>query len=222
MTDAKRAGIVFLVAAGLLAGCGGSGGGPTVKALETVEVRQYQGENLSSIGDFRENSIKGPQTVSLDGYHLKISGLVDNPLALTYDQVLALDKYSKVVTLHCVEGWDVTILWEGVLIDDLLKEAKAKDGATIAIFHAADGYTSSLTLDFIRRNKILLAYKLNGVTMPPERGFPFMVVAEAKWGYKWVKWVTEIELSDNSNYQGYWESQGYNNNGDQSGPMFGP
>jgi DMSO/TMAO reductase YedYZ molybdopterin-dependent catalytic subunit len=206
----------------LLAGCGGGSAGPTVKALETVEVRQYEGKDLSSIGDFRENSIKGPQTVSLDSYHLKITGFVDKPLVLTYDQVLAHDHFSKVVTLHCVEGWDVTILWEGVLLDDLLKDARAQPAAQIAIFHAADGYTSSLTLDFIRQNKILLAYKMNGVTIPAERGFPFMVVAESKWGYKWVKWVTEIELSDNMNYRGYWESQGYNNNGDQSGPMFGP
>jgi DMSO/TMAO reductase YedYZ molybdopterin-dependent catalytic subunit len=217
-----RTGLMAVLGGWLLAGCAADSSGPTVKALETVEVRQYQGQKLSSIGDFQENSIKGPQTVSLDGYHLKVSGLVDNPLALTYDQVLAHDHFSKVVTLHCVEGWDVTILWEGVLIDDLLKDAKVKDGQLIVIFHAADGYTSSLTLDFIRKNKILLAYKMNGVTIPAERGFPFMVVAEAKWGYKWVKWVTEIELSDNLNYHGYWESSGYNNNGDQSGPMFGP
>jgi DMSO/TMAO reductase YedYZ molybdopterin-dependent catalytic subunit len=215
-------GMLFFIGGWMLAGCGGNVSGPTVKALETVEVRQYEGKDLSSISDFQENSIKGPQTVSLDTYHLKISGLVDNPLALTYDQVLTQAHFSKVVTLHCVEGWDVTILWEGVLIEDLLKEAQAKDSAKIAIFHAADGYTSSLTLEFIRQNKILLAYKMNGVTIPTERGFPFMVVAESKWGYKWVKWVTEIELSDNLDYHGYWESNGYNNNGDQSGPMFEP
>ena len=222
MAHIFRMGLGLVIGGWLLAGCGGGSTGPTVKALETVEVREYQGQNLSSIGDFQENSIKGPQTVPLDGYQLKITGLADKPLALTYGQVLAHDHFSKVVTLHCVEGWDVTILWEGVLIDDLLKDARARSGALIAIFHAADGYTSSLTLDFIRQNKILLAYKMNGVTIPAERGFPFMVVAESKWGYKWVKWVTEIELSDNVNYQGYWESQGYNNNGDQSGPMFGP
>lgn len=177
MMASMRTGIVFLAAAGLLAACGGAGGGPTVKALETVEVREYQGEKLSSIGDFRENSIEGPQTVSLDTYRLKVTGLVDNSLTLTYDQVLNHDTYSKVITLHCVEGWDVTILWEGILIDDLLKDAKARPGALIAIFHAVDGYTSSLTLDYLRENKILLADKMNGVVIPAERGFPFMVAA---------------------------------------------
>jgi DMSO/TMAO reductase YedYZ molybdopterin-dependent catalytic subunit len=205
----------------LLAACSG-GVDPSLAALQSVEVREYQGEQLSSIGDFRENSIKGVQHVSLDGYHLAVSGLVNSPLELTYDQVVGLPHYSKVVTIHCVEGWDATILWEGVRIDDILAAAGVQDGAPVVIFHAVDGYTSSLPLDYIRRNDILLAYSMNGVTLPAERGFPFQVVAESKWGYKWVKWVDGIELSNDTSYRGYWESRGYNNDGEQSGPMFEP
>jgi DMSO/TMAO reductase YedYZ molybdopterin-dependent catalytic subunit len=59
---------------------------------------------------------------------------------------------------------------------------------------------------------------MNAVRVPDERGFPVLVVAEDKWGYKWAKWVTEIELSTDPNYRGYWESRGYSNNGDQKGP----
>jgi DMSO/TMAO reductase YedYZ molybdopterin-dependent catalytic subunit len=212
-----------LVTGGIfLAACGSSEAPKMTSRLPPAEIAEYEGEDLSSIEDFRENSIKGPQYVSLDDYTLAVSGLVEMPLSLTYDEVLAHDSYSKVVTLHCVEGWDAKILWEGVLIDDLLREAGVKDGAVTVIFHAADGYTSSLPLDFLRANNILLAYKMNEVTLPPERGFPFQVVAEAKWGYKWVKWVTEIELSDNPDYHGYWESFGYGNNGDISDPPLGP
>jgi len=189
-------------------------------ALEGVEIREYEGEKLSSINDFRENSIAGPQNVFLEDYELEITGLVDKPLTLTYDQVLDRKQYSKVVTLHCVEGWDATILWEGVLLEDLLNQADAQGSAVTVIFHAADGYTSSLPLEYVRQNKIMLAYRMNGVELPPERGFPFQVVAESKWGYKWVKWVTKIELSDDPNYRGYWESRGYNNDGDLSGPIF--
>jgi DMSO/TMAO reductase YedYZ molybdopterin-dependent catalytic subunit len=206
----------------ILAGCGGAGEQKMTSALPPSEIREYEGQDLSSINDFRENSIKGPQHVSPDTYSLKVSGLVDTPLSLSYDQVLAHDLYSKVVTLHCVEGWDATILWEGVLIDDLLKEAGAQDSAVIVIFHAADGYTSSLPVQYLRDKKILLAYKMNGVVLPPERGFPFVVVAEAKWGYKWVKWVTEIELSNDSTYKGYWESFGYSNTGDLDQPFLEP
>ena len=208
--------ILFLTGA-VLASCRPSAG-PT--QLSTAEVREYAGEDLSSIDEFRENSILGVQRVSLDDYQLEITGLVEKPLSMTYDQVLDRDQYSKVVTLYCVEGWQVTILWEGVLIEDLVDQASAKDGAVTVVFHAADGYTSALPLDFVRDNGILLAYKMNDVTLPPERGFPFQVVAESKWGYKWVKWVTKIELSDDTNYKGYWEERGYNNDGDVEGPMF--
>jgi DMSO/TMAO reductase YedYZ molybdopterin-dependent catalytic subunit len=61
---------------------------------------------------------------------------------------------------------------------------------------------------------MIMAYKINDVTIPPERGFPFQLVAESKWGYKWIKWITEIEISDNTSYQGYWESRGYSDSGD--------
>jgi DMSO/TMAO reductase YedYZ molybdopterin-dependent catalytic subunit len=210
-----------LLLAVLLAACS-SGVDPSLAALQSVEIRNYDGQPLSSIGDFRENSIKGVQHVSLEGYHLKVTGLVDSPLELTYDQVLALPHYTKVVTIHCVEGWDATILWEGVRIDDILAQAGVQDGAPVVIFHAVDDYTSSLPLDYIRQNQILLAVKMNGVTLPAERGFPFQVVAESKWGYKWVKWVDQIELSNDTSYRGYWETRGYDNNGDLSGPILDP
>ena len=205
-----------------VAACSSGAVDPSFEALQSVEIREYQGEQLSSIGDFRENSIKGVQHVSLDGYRLEVTGLVDKPLELTYDEVLAHSRYSKVVTLHCVEGWDATILWEGVRIEDILADAGAKGGAPVVIFHAVDGYTSSLPLAYIQANDILLAYNMNGVTLPAERGFPFQVVAESKWGYKWVKWVDRIELSDDTSYRGYWEVRGYNNDGDQNGPIFEP
>jgi DMSO/TMAO reductase YedYZ molybdopterin-dependent catalytic subunit len=213
--------ILMVLGGILLAACGATGESKTSR-LPRVEIQEYEGEDLSSVDDFRENSIKGPQTVSLEGYTLKVSGLVDNPLALSYEQVRERDSYSKVVTLHCVEGWDATILWEGVLLDDLFKEAQVQDSAVIAIFHAADGYTSSLPVAYLKDKQILLAYKMNGEDVPRERGFPFVVVAEAKWGYKWVKWVTEIELSNDPDYKGYWESFGYSNNGDLDLPYFEP
>ena len=88
------------------------------------------------------------------------------------------------------------------------------------IFHAYDGYTTSLPLDYIIENKIMLAHKMNGVILPAERGFPFQLVAESKWGYKWIKWVTQIELSNDPNYRGYWESRGYSNNADLDKSFF--
>jgi DMSO/TMAO reductase YedYZ molybdopterin-dependent catalytic subunit len=185
------------------------------KELESVEVREYQGEKLSLINEFRENSIKGPQYVDNQTYQLKITGLVQQPRTFTYDEVINTHQnYQKVVTLDCVEGWSVKILWEGILVRDLLAESGQLPSAKVVIFYAYDSYTTSLPLDYILDRDILMAYKMNGVVIPPERGFPFQLVAESKWGYKWIKWITEIELSDNISYQGFWESRGYSNSGD--------
>ncbi len=101
-----------------------------------------------------------------------------------------------------------------MLLKELIEKAKPLDKAAVVIFHAYDGYTTSLPLDYLIDNKILLAYKMNGITMPPERGFPFELVAESKWGYKWIKWIVRIELSDDVDYRGFWESRGYSNEAD--------
>ena len=192
-----------------------------IQELEGVEVREYEGKNLSSINDFRENSIKGPQHIDIENYQLKVTGLVEEPTSYSYDEVIKdNNNYKKVVRLNCVEGWAVNILWEGVLARDLLAQAKPLPEAKVVIFHAYDGYTTSFPLDYIMDNDILMAYKMNDVTLPPERGFPFQLVAESKWGYKWIKWITEIELSDDVNYQGYWESRGYPSEGDLDKGLF--
>jgi hypothetical protein len=188
--------------------------------LAAVEVREYKGEKLDSINAFRENSIKGPQQVDIENYRLEISGLVDRAVDYSYDEVIKLPKYQKVVELDCVEGWDVKILWEGTLVRDIIRPAGVKPTANTAIFYAVDGYSTSFPLDFLNKNDIIMADKMNGVTLPPERGFPFQLVAEDKWGYKWIKWIKKIELSDDVNYKGYWESRGYNNNGDLSGSKY--
>ncbi len=179
--------------------------------LGSTEIREYEGKDLSSVMDFRENSIKGPQEVPLDTYRLAVKGLVETPVSLTYDEVLDHTPYKKVVRLSCVEGWSVDILWEGVRVEDLLSQAGYDDKASTVIFRCYDGYSTSLPASFIRDNNILLAYQMNGMDLPTERGYPFQVVAEDKWGYKWAKWVTEIEVSDDAEFRGYWEKRGYDN-----------
>jgi DMSO/TMAO reductase YedYZ molybdopterin-dependent catalytic subunit len=189
--------------------------------LAPVEIREYQGENLSSINDFIENSIKGAQYIDKEKYLLEVGGLVEKPQSYSYDEVVNDQQhYKKVVTLNCVEGWSVDILWEGVLVKDLLQKANPTPDAKVVIFHAYDGFTTSLPLDYIMTNNIIMAHKINDVTLPPERGFPFELVAESKWGYKWIKWITKIELSDDENYRGFWETRGYSNNGDLDEPFF--
>ena len=209
--------LLSLVATGIWFAMNKAGfiGNEEAKELQAIEVTEYEGVNLSSISKFRENSIKGPQYVDIENYHLSVTGLVAQPLSYTYDKVNAkYEHYKKVVRLNCVEGWSVDILWEGMLVRDLLTEAKLLPEAKTVIFHAYDGYTTSFPVEYVMNNDIIMAYKMNEVVIPPERGFPFQLVAESKWGYKWIKWITKIELSDDVDYKGYWESRGYSNEGD--------
>jgi DMSO/TMAO reductase YedYZ molybdopterin-dependent catalytic subunit len=187
----------------------------TSTVRDYVEVTEYQGQRLSSISEFRENSIKGPQTVNVTGYRLRVTGLVETPLEYTYGEVLeGFTAQEKVVTLNCVEGWSATVLWEGISIMELVDQAGSRGDAVTVIFHAEDGYTTSLPLEYIEENDLILAYKINGVTLPEENGFPFQLVAESKWGYKWCRWVVELEFSDDADYEGFWEERGYSKSAD--------
>jgi DMSO/TMAO reductase YedYZ molybdopterin-dependent catalytic subunit len=202
-------GFITIVATG-----GEESGSNTSKNLGAGELREYQGQQLSSINDFRENSILGPQYIDKATYELKITGLVESTMVYSYDEVVNnFTHYTKVVPLNCVEGWTVKILWEGMLVRDVIQAARPLSSATVIIFHAYDGDTTSFPIDYVMNYDIIMASKMNGLPLPAERGFPFQLVAEDKWGYKWLKWITEIEFSDNEAYLGYWESYGYSNSG---------
>jgi len=188
-------------------------GGPT--SLPAVEIRSYEGKDLSSINAFRENSIKGPQYIKESDYRLTVTGLTNTTDVYTLNEVLErYPHYTKLVTLYCVEGWDVTLLWEGIQVRDLIRNAGPGSHANTVIFTSHDGYTTSFPLDYLMNRDIIMAYKMNNVTLPAERGYPFQLVAEDKWGYKWAKWIEKIELTDDPSYRGYWEQRGYSNTGD--------
>ena len=220
----------LLVAVALATGCAADaptetpatgGDGQSAVTLAEVEVREYEGERLDSVTDFRENSISGPQDVSLDTYRLTVDGLVDEPVEYRYSEVASgFTAYEKIVQLDCVEGWSARVLWKGVLVRDLLDRAGVQDAAQSVVFSAVDGYTTSFPVSYFYGNDILLAYEMNGVVLPSERGFPFALVAEQKWGYKWCKWVTGIELVEDPDPGGYWEDRGYSNSGDLDKSFF--
>lgn len=188
--------------------------------LTTEEINEYEGQNLSSINNFRENSIEGIQYIDKENYKLKITGL-ENDINYSYNDLINSNQsYKKVVTLNCVEGWSVKILWEGFLFKDLIDRQSIPEKVNTIIIKASDGYSTSFPIDYLYNNDILIAYKMNDVELPPERGFPLQLVAESKYGYKWIKWITEIEFSTDENYRGFWESRGYSNDGDLNKDFF--
>jgi len=186
---------------------------------QDVEITQYEGERLGSVDDFRENSIRGVQRIDAGSYSLLIDGLVEQTASHTYQELLRMPHQRKLVTIHCVEGWSVKALWEGIPLRILLEDVAPINAATTVIFHAADGYTTSLPLETILERNLIIADRLNGLVLPPANGFPFQLVAEDKLGYKWIRWLTRIELSSDSDYRGFWETRGYNNGADIDGPI---
>ncbi len=200
---------------------GGSSGG-----LFPGEVSQYQGQDLTPISTYisyldshPDVAIAGVQNIDQHNYRLKISGMVNTPQSLNYSEVVYgyTPKY-EVSTLPCVEGWSVTLLWQGVAITDLLNHAGISSEANTIIFIAADGYSSSLPLQYIKDHNLMIAYKMNNLTFTPQLGWPFFLVAINQYGYKWVEWITEINVSNDSTYRGYWESRGYPNDAPVQNP----
>jgi DMSO/TMAO reductase YedYZ molybdopterin-dependent catalytic subunit len=173
-----------------------------VEVFRKSRLGEYEGKRLDPFDRAYDNSIKGPQDVDPDTYRLELTGLVEHPQSLTYQQVLSLPMVKRAVTLHCVEGWKEHLLFEGVRLADLFARTRPKEGVRTVIFYA----------DVVRLD-IMLAAMINGRVLDTKRGFPFQVVAESKLGYKWVKWVTRIELLDKT-YKGYWEKRGYDNKAD--------
>lgn len=182
------------------------------------ELREYEGTRLDPAVGPRDNSISGVQQIKEQDVQLTVDGLVDSPQNYSYADVTALSSEERLVRLDCVEGWSATILWKGVPMNTLLDAAGVQTEANTVIFHATDGYTTSLPLSEIQEKNQLLAYDANGIALPPQMGYPFIFVAEDKWGYKWARWVNRIELSSDESYQGFWESNGYSNEGNLSEP----
>ena len=181
------------------------------------EVTSYQNQTLTPIyefiGKFLQTSIDGAVQVDVSTYHLTVNGLVNQSKEYTYDEVLnGFQAHEQVATILCVEGWSATILWQGISIGALLNQSGVNPQANTLIFYAADGYSTALPLSYVLQNNLILAYKMNNVTLNADTGFPFILVAENQYGYKWIKYVTEIDVSNNTSYLGYWESRGYPNN----------
>jgi len=191
-----------------------------VRAVQEIEIHEYEGEKLGSVRDFRENSIGGVPRVDVADYELKINGLAAHDLEFSYANLQTMSHISKLVTINCVEGWSVKALWEGIPLTSLLEQAMPSADANTVIFHTADGYTTSLPLEVITERNLIIADRINGITLPDENGFPFQLVAENKWGYKWIKWIVRIELSNDPSYRGFWESRGFSNKGDLNESKF--
>ena len=135
-----------------------------------------------------------PQDVDIAEYRLVVSGLVEKPLSLTYEEILAYSSITEIGVINC-PGFFVDIAeWTGVPLATILEEAGIKAKAIQVIFIALDGYRQKLTLEHVDEFGIFLAYIVNGETLPREHGYPLRVVDKGSDGSAWVKWLAEIRV----------------------------
>jgi len=143
-------------------------------------------------------------------WRLRIEGLVDSPLALTYDELRRLPRAEQVSGFHCVTGWSVKdVRWAGVRFRDLLAAARPQPNAKVLTFVSAERpYVDTLSLSQAELRDAMLAYEMDGEPLRREHGAPARVVIPEMYGYKNVKWVERIVVGDHVE-PGYWEQRGY-------------
>jgi len=136
----------------------------------------------------------GPTDIStdLDTYRLKITGEVNLPLSLSYDEILRLPSITEDVLLICPGFFTNHGRWKGVPLKALLDKAHLKKEANFVDIKGGREKVARIRVESIYSRKIFLAYRVNGETLPQKHGFPLRLVFEDVYGDEWVKYVDEI------------------------------
>ena len=149
-----------------------------------------------------------------DDWDLKVFGLVEEPLTLSYDQFLALPTTRIVADIHCVTTWSkLDTVWEGVLFREFIEPVQVKPEARFVMVHCEHGFTTSLPLEVVMDDDVLLAYRYDDLPLTPEHGYPLRLVVPKKYFWKSAKWVRGLELMVQDRL-GFWEVRGYHNGAD--------
>ena len=143
-------------------------------------------------------------------WQLRIGGLVEQPVSLTYEEVRALPRVEQVSTFHCVTGWTVkNVHWAGVRLDDVLSRARPLASGTALRFVSMEvPYVDYLTNHQASLHDVMLAYEMDGRPLPREHGAPLRLIIPEMYGYKNVKWLQGIDVVPSA-VNGYWEDLGY-------------
>ena len=179
-------------------------------------TKDFKGVRISEITPndmFYQTAYAGVADLSLDTWQLRIEGLVDKPMTLKQDDRMKLMDKTEAVTLSCIGnrvGGDSigNAVWEGVTLKKVLEHAGPKSGIRKVVFSGGEGYTDSIPFDLAMDGTVFLAYRMNGVPLPREHGFPLRAVVPGIYGMKNVKWLQKVELVDHD-YKGYWEAKGW-------------
>ncbi len=162
------------------------------------------------VKEFLIRSIEGTKRVDLKTWQLKIEGLVEKPIALSFAEIQALPKKIQVRNFICVEGWGLdSQKWEGIHLKEIFLRVKISPKAKYVTFHATGGkYWDSLSIEEALEPDTMLAHRVNDKNLPSENGFPLRLIIPRMYAYKGVKWVERIVFTEKQE-TGYWEKFGY-------------
>ncbi len=173
---------------------------------------------LTASKDFyRVDTALSVPDVPIDGYTLRIHGMVDKEIELTYEDLLSRSMIEKRITLTCVSNpvggkYLGNATWIGVPLRDLLEEAGVKDGADAVKSTSADNMTIGTPLQALTdpMRDAIIAVGMNGEPLPLEHGFPVRMVVPGLYGYvSATKWLVDLEVTRFADFKAYWSTRGY-------------
>ena len=199
------------------------GAAPMAREYPPSAIREDQRPNGST--DPQTDDYLAVKKNDFAGYRLQVTGLVENPLSLSLDELHAMPSRTQITRHDCVEGWSCIAQWTGVQLSRILDQARVKPAARYVVFHCYDSmeedavsdftlYYESIDLVSARHPQTILAYGLNGKTLPVANGAPLRVRIEQQLGYKMAKYIRAIEIVESfaniaGGAGGYWEDRGY-------------
>jgi DMSO/TMAO reductase YedYZ molybdopterin-dependent catalytic subunit len=181
---------------------------PDIDALEGITPRITANEDHYTV----DTTLVKPR-VDIATWRLDVTGAVEAPFGLTYEELLDLDAIEQVHTLECISnptGGELigTAVWTGVRMRDLLQRARPTDKAFDVVLTSVDGYVDSFPIAKAMEPETLLVYLMNGKTLPQDHGYPVRTLVPNIYGMKNVKWLRSIEVATFDKL-GYWQEGGW-------------
>jgi DMSO/TMAO reductase YedYZ molybdopterin-dependent catalytic subunit len=152
--------------------------------------------------------------VDIPTWTLELSGEVEEPTTLSFEQLQALPATEVTTDIHCVTRWSrFDAQFTGVHWRELAKLCRPKPSARFVIAHAEHGFTANVPLEALEDENALIVYAADGEPLTPDHGYPVRLFIPTKYFWKSAKWLRGIELSA-VDKPGFWERYGYHNNAD--------
>jgi DMSO/TMAO reductase YedYZ molybdopterin-dependent catalytic subunit len=156
----------------------------------------------------------GVPKTDLARWDFSLDGLVEKPVRLSRDELLALPRREVKSDVHCVTRWSLLdSTWAGVPISEVMKLVQLKPEATHVMVRAEQGFTANLSLDDFLRDENMLVDTRNGEPITPEHGWPLRLFVPHLYFWKSAKWVRGLEFM-HGDRPGFWEQYGYHMRGD--------